>query len=80
MNYYEITKKLIGPINPVGCCQRDAERYDNLSDLIILVGLLLNDINHVSLDADSPEASVSKAGQMAKSFKIQIGKTCGDTK
>ena len=72
-NVHDIVKKLVGPIEPVGESHTDGRRFDNLVQMTDLVGWLMNDIYHVSHDADSHMHSVSKAGKHAKLFLKSMG-------
>jgi gamma-glutamyl phosphate reductase len=68
MEIYDVVKKLLGPIEPVGETRADDERYENLQTTITLIDKLLLDIDHVSSFSSSHEFSVSRAGKRAKSF------------
>ena len=63
---HEIVQKLIGPVEPVGCSTIDAERYENLEQLVQLFDAIYMDLHSVASSADSHEHSVSKAGKLAK--------------
>lgn len=62
---YDIVKKLIGNIEPVGETNEDRKRYDNLEDMFELVYLLLKDIKKVSEYSDRQEASVKRIAKKA---------------
>lgn len=62
---YDIVKKLIGNIDPVGETNEVRKRYDNLEDMLELVYLLLKDIKKVSEYSDSQEASVKRIAKKA---------------
>ncbi len=66
MDIYEIVKKLIGPINPVGETQTDDKRFDNLKDMKELIIQLISDIDEVATDNKNKyEYSMKKAGEFA---------------
>lgn len=65
MTNYDVVKKLIGQIKPVGSTEIDIERFENLMATIDLVGLLLFEIEGVAEMKDRPEHSVKKAAEFA---------------
>lgn len=68
MTHYEIIKKLIGPIEPVGETNEDKQRFVNLQKTIKLVDMLLSNIEEVSANKDAPEYSVFQSGKEADEF------------
>jgi hypothetical protein len=68
MTTYDVVKKLIGPIDPVGDSSRDGARYGNLQEMCILVDKLLFEIHTVSQESESQEHSVKRAADYAKEF------------
>ena len=48
MEIYEIVKKLIGNTEPIGCSNEDANRLENLKELIKLSNMLNNDIVYLA--------------------------------
>ena len=66
MDHHKIVKKLIGPINPVGSSHIDKEHFDNLTALVSLTALLMDDIYEVSKFEDRQEFSMRNAGLFAK--------------
>lgn len=63
MDIHEIVKKLIGPIDPVGCSRTDEKRLENLKATIDLCELLIDDILDVSNSNQSRhEASMKECG------------------
>lgn len=65
MNIYEINKKLIGDILPVGATHVDEKRIDNLNSHIYLIEMLLNDLYEVARNKNRVEASMHKMGEIA---------------
>lgn len=72
MTNYDVLKKLLGPIDPVGDSSVDEKRYKNLEATIDVVNQLLFDINHVAGNADRQEHSMQKAGKKAQSFLKEV--------
>jgi hypothetical protein len=68
MTVYDIVKKLIGPIEPLGESNGDIKRFENLIAMTELIGKLLFDVDQVSNEANSDEYSVARAGEFAKEF------------
>ena len=72
MNNYQIIRKLIGAIEPVGESHIDSEMFENLQETCDLVEDLIADIYRVAQQANRPEASIGKAGRYAKNFLKDI--------
>lgn len=71
---YEVVKKLIGPIDPIGATHVDEPRYNNLVIMTELVDKLLSDINRVGYNnKNRVEHSMQKAGKFADKFFDDIG-------
>ena len=70
---YEVVKKLIGDINPVGSTHVDEVRLDNLMDMIALVDRLMSDIAVVAENKDRAEHSMKVAGKHAHRFFANNG-------
>ncbi len=66
MNYHEIVKKLIGPIEPAGESHTDSKRFENLTNLVTLMSLLMDDLYEVSKHKDRHEYSMKNAGLFAQ--------------
>lgn len=74
INVYEVVKKLIGPINPIGSTETDEMRFENLKSTTELVDALLTDIDAVQyVNKDCCEFSRKKAADFAEQFFNQIG-------
>lgn len=65
---YDLVKKLIGPVRPLGESHTDKTRYDNLKVLLALTESLIDDINNVASYETRHEYSMKKAGEKAKDF------------
>jgi hypothetical protein len=72
MTYTEIVNKMIGEIRPAGDSGIDVERLDNLKSMCSLVNELITHIADVAKLKDSNEHSVSKAGNTASEFLVDL--------
>jgi hypothetical protein len=68
MELIDVVRKLIGPIEPLGCSSRDKNRLDNLNKYISLVYHLIDDMKDVSKNKTSYEYSVKEIGETADKF------------
>ncbi len=69
MTTYDVVKKLVGPIYPVGDSDEDELRLKNLELMTILVNLLVRDIDEVSYrNKTRKEDSIQKAVKFADNF------------
>ena len=68
----EIITRIIGPVEPMGKAYIDEGRYENLQDLHTLILDLVSLIKDVSVLADRPEYSMSKAGRLSKKILSDI--------
>ncbi len=68
MEIYDVVKKLVGPISPVGGTNTDDERFENLKVMTELVDKLITDISNVSAYEYSHEYSSKRAGEFARDF------------
>lgn len=68
MDLYQINKKLIGDVIPVGDASRDPERFENLKKMCDLAYSLICEIQGVSENANAYEYSVQRAGKYAKDY------------
>ena len=73
MTPYEVVKKLIGEIKPIGETNEDDRRFRNLQEMTELVRNLLLDIDNVSAYKDRIEYSLNKAGKFASEFFDECG-------
>lgn len=72
MDNFDVVKKLIGPIEPIGCSNIDSQRFENLKAMTELVGKILIEINIVASYKDRVEHSLNKAGKFASEFLSEI--------
>jgi len=68
MTNYDVVKKLIGPIEPVGETYEDEVRLANLRETLEIAGVLIEEIMDVSANADRVEDSAKDIGKKAKKF------------
>lgn len=73
MDIYEIVKKLVGEIDPIGDSIVDRERLENLKTLTTLVDKLVYDINSIIPNKDRVEWSMKQAGEFADNFMDSLG-------
>lgn len=65
MTNYDVVKKLIGKVEPIGESNQDSQRYENLLELIILTSQLVRDIRSAADFSDRQESSMKKIGDRA---------------
>lgn len=74
IDIYEVVRKLVGNIRPVGESHTDTDRFNNLLELTDLVDKLLSDIDAVAYDyRNNHQHSMKKAAKFAKEFLDKIG-------
>lgn len=73
MEVYDVVKKLIGPIKPVGETNEDSRRFENLKAMTQLIDELLTDIDAVGMEKSRVEYSRKRAGEFADAFLTKIG-------
>ncbi len=78
MDNYDVIKKLLGHICPVGETHEDGRRYDNLEETIAVVSRLLADISAAARDRSRTEFSMQKAGSRAAEFLRCLGDELSD--
>lgn len=73
MTNYDVVKKLIGNIMPIGETNEDERRFSNLKDTIELVDLLLSDIDRAAQKSSNVEFSIRRSQDYANEFLDRIG-------
>jgi hypothetical protein len=74
MTNYDVVKKLIGPINPVGETNEDNRRLENLKAMCELMDAIFLDIDYVSYNyRDRHEFSIKRANEYAKKHIDSMG-------
>ncbi len=72
MDLYDIIKRIIGNINPVGDTNIDKKRLENLKTHEEITYKLIEDLMWVSEDRDRIEYSMKNLGQSAYSQLLDI--------
>ena len=74
MTNFDIVKKLIGPINPIGCSSRDAESFENLKNMIELMDLIHSEIDDIAYrNKDDKQHSVKRSVDYINVYLDKIG-------
>lgn len=73
MTLYDVVKKLIGEVKPIGETRTDDIRFENLKQLTELVDKLETDIDEIAMLKDRPEYSIKRAGEFADAFLTKLG-------
>ncbi len=74
MEIYDIVKKLIGDIEPIGAEHCDKKSFESLKATTELVNALLHDIDDVACEyTDAYQDSIKKACKFANEFLDEIG-------
>ena len=73
IDVYEVVRKLVGPIEPVGDTNIDATRFENLRNMASLVERLIGDINWLLQHKNSNLHSMKNAGMYADKFLTSLG-------
>ena len=68
MEIYDIVKKIVGEIKPIGETTEDNKRFENLKVMAHLVSQLLDDIDEVASGKNRYEYSIKHAGEYAEKF------------
>ncbi len=71
-NVYEVTKRLLGMIEPYGSTHVDEVRFANLEQTIEVTEMLINDIIMVARHQDRHEHSIAQAGKEADQFITRL--------
>jgi len=72
MTNFDVIKKVIGKIHPVGESNEDQKRFDNLTQYCEAFEEMFREISEIASEADSPYGSIKKAGTFAKTFLKEI--------
>jgi len=68
INVYEVVKKLIGPIEPVGESHTDNRRFENQKEMMALIDRLLSNWFNLRRFSNNHQASMKRAGIMASKY------------
>lgn len=69
---YEVVKKLLGPINPIGESSVDRERLENLDQTAKLIHKLVREVEYIANDHNNGEASLIAASKKAKACMEEL--------
>lgn len=72
MTVYDVVKKLVGEINPIGEADIDDARFENLKAMTELVERLLTDINAVAFNEIRVEYSMKRAGDFLNGSNVWL--------
>ena len=80
MTNYDVVKKLVGEIKPVGSSETDTVRLENLENMIELVECLMKDIVDVSyMSKHYWEASIINASKVSNDFIKVVSEMISDS-
>jgi len=69
MTNYDVVKKLVGQIRPIGETNEDNRRFGNLESMTLLVNLLVQDIDQIVYEnKNRQDGSIKKAVDFADKF------------
>lgn len=68
IDVYEVVKKLIGEIEPVGEAHTDEKRLANIKQMTALADAILHDLHQVRRNKDRHEGSMRLIGRHAHGF------------
>lgn len=69
---YDVVRKLVGYINPVGETTEDNERFENLRKMTQIVEWLTTDISRIRSNMNCHEYSMKHAGEYADTFLNEL--------
>lgn len=75
---YEVIKKLIGPIDPIGESNSDEIRYENLNTALEVVNRLMSDICYLIPKRKRVEYSISRSGSKAFEYAKNLRDSLND--
>ena len=74
MEIYDVVRKLVGEIDPIGETNTDNQRFENLKVMTDLIDKLLTDIDDLAyLEKNRHEFSRQRAGKYADKFLKKMG-------
>lgn len=73
IDIYEVVKKLVGEIEPIGETQTDDRRFENLKAMTWLIEKLLYDIDDIAFRfKNSHQFSMKRAAEYASDFLNEV--------
>ena len=74
IDIYEVVKKLVGEIEPIGATEEDDKRFENLKIMTELIDKLLYDIDNINYRfKKSHQFSMKRAAEYASKFQDDLG-------
>ena len=73
MTNYDVVKKLIGYIMPIGETNEDNRRFENLKATAELAQLLIEDIDRVAKISHKQEFSIKRSEEFANRILDELG-------
>ena len=73
MTNYDVVKKLIGYIMPIGETNEDNRRFENLKATAELAQLLIEDIDRVAQISHKQEFSIKRSEEFANRILDELG-------
>ncbi len=73
IDVYEVVKRLIGRLEPVGETNTDNDRFDNLKEMCDLVDKLLTDIDYLNTYKDNHQFSMKRVAEYTAKFQDRMG-------
>ena len=70
---YEVVKKLVGKINPIGETNTDDKRFNNLKEMCALIEKLLTLIAELHQYENNQQYSIKRSGMYAIKFYDNLG-------
>lgn len=78
IDVYEVVRRLIGRIEPIGETRTDDERFENLKEMCDLVDKLLIDIGCLHYYKNNHQFSMKRAYEYASEFILYLNKQIMD--
>ena len=74
IDIYEVVKKLVGEIEPIGETQTDDKRFENLKVMTKLIEKLLYDVDNVAYQyKNNHQYSMKRSAEYASKFQDDLG-------
>lgn len=68
IDIYEVVKKIVGEIKPIGDSYTDEVRFENLQRMTELIGKLFDDVNDLVSYKNQHQYSMKKSAEFADKF------------
>lgn len=73
MTNYDVIKKLIGPIEPVGATHIDDKRCENIKEYVELYFQMTKELSCIARNKDRQEFSMKEIGKIAHDALLEVG-------